>query len=279
MPRFADALVASISGHDRAGRRALCAGALASMLIVLFGGVASASGTVSKLVFSPHPIGTISTISPGSTVPVTLKAEDSTGTPVAGGTVYLVFGGPADNGSATAGGFRLKPKPRAFIADAGGQVAITYVAPSPFPTTGCDDLKAMNGPTRGSSTAISDDTICFSPITSFTFSPSPIAPTGTLAPNSQVTVTLTARGANGPLANVAVWLTFTVVDRNSGARATVNGVALSSTPKSEATDANGQVIIVYSTGTILPPRGPDRLLVRNNYPFPTKQEADPYKYG
>ena len=260
-------------------RNGLCAVLLAGASIVAFAGGASAAATVSRFVFNPNPIGTEATVVPGSTVPITLTAEDSTGTPVAGGTIYLTFGtGNSGGGRAMVGAIVLKPKPRAFVTDAGGQVVITYTAPSTFPSTGCDVLKAMNGPNVGSSTTSATDTVCFSPITVLVVSPFPIAASGSLAANTQVTVMLTARGANGPLANVTVWLTFSSASPSDGARATVNGAALSRTPTSEMTDATGHVIVVYSTGSTLLAVGTDRLIARTEPAFPTVQVGDPYKY-
>lgn len=257
----------------------LAASVLAGAIMILAGGAASAAATVSKLVFSPSPIGTESTVTPGSSVAITLTAEDSNGVAIPGATVYLSFAQNTGGGTAVVGTTALKKKPKAFVADAAGHVAIKYTAPTSFPSSGCDDLKAQNAATRATSTAFNADALCFSPITGFVFNPTPVAKKASLHASTQVTVTLTVLGAGGaPLANGSVWLSFKAASATSGAKATVNGVALTTTPSAATTNASGQVTIIYSTGTVLPTTGFDRIHAWNAPEFGTVTSGDAYLY-
>jgi hypothetical protein len=242
-------------------------------------GAVSAAGVVSKLVLSPSPIGTVSTVSPGTSLTVTVTAEDSNGTAVPGGTVYVAFNQASGGGTAFVGTTGLVTKPHVFTADGSGHVVITYTTPPSYPSKGCDDIKAQNGATTLTSTAVQNDSFCFSPITALAMTPKPIARKATLGTGSHVTVTLTVFGTGGArLANGTVWVSFIRDVATSGASATVGGVALSSTPTAETTNSNGQVFIVYSTGTVLPATGSDKLLGRNASQFATITASDSYQY-
>jgi hypothetical protein len=247
-------------------------------LMVVSALAASAAGPVSKFVFSPSPIGTVSTVSPGATVAVTLTAQDTTGNPVPGGIVYLSFAQALGGGTAFVGTTGLVVKPHAFTADGSGHVGITYTAPPSFPSKGCDDIKAQNGQTHFTSTAFNGDAFCFSPITSLSFTPKPIAREGTLGTSSHVTVTLTVFQGSGRLVSGTVWVSFSPDVATSGASASVNGLALTKTPTAETTNSNGQVFVVYSTGTTLPGTGSDKLFARNDSRFATISTSDAYQY-
>jgi hypothetical protein len=92
-------------------------------------------------------------------------------------------------------------------------------------------------------------------------------------------VTLTVFGTGGArFANGTVWVNFVADSAPSGANAKVNGVALSGTPTAETTNSIGQVFIVYSTGTVLPQTGSDRLFARNAPSFATFTASDAYQY-
>jgi hypothetical protein len=238
-----------------------------------------AAGAVSKLVFNPNPIGTEATVPVSSSVSITLTVEDITGTPVPGGSVFVSFAQASGGGTAFVGSKGLTLKPAVFTADTSGHVAIVYTAPPSFPSTGCDSIRAQNGPTRLTSTVFKTDGFCFSPISALDFAPKPMARKGSLGANSHVTVTLTVFGAGAArLANGTVWLTFKRATTTDGATALANGVILSSTASALTTNSNGQVFITYSTGTVLPTSGSDRLIAANGAKGATITASTSYTY-
>jgi hypothetical protein len=239
----------------------------------------SATAFVSKLSFSPSPIGTVGTVPAGSNVSIVLTAKDSHSNVVPGGTVFLTFQQAASGGTAFVGTVGLARKPQMFIADSNGHVGITYSTPPSYPTAGCDVVHAQNEATRATSTAIANDSFCFSPITALAFAPRPIAPAGSLGTSSHVTVTLTVFGPNGTrLSNGTVWLSFHKNATNGGS-ARVNGVAVGGAFVAETTNSNGQVFIDYSTGTTLPDSGSDRLVASNAQALGTILSRNSYVYG
>jgi hypothetical protein len=253
---------------------AVVAGALAAAIPI----VGSATGLVAKLVFSPSPIGTTGTVPAGSNVSVQVTALDSTGKAISGATVFLAFQQSPGGGTAFSGTTGLTQKQQMFTADSSGHVAITYSTPPSYPTTGCDVLKAENGPTRATSTAVASDAFCFSPITAINFLPKPIARHSSLGANAHVAVTLTVFGANGArLANGTVWVSFKKA--TGGGSATINGVALTGTAVQATTNSNGQVFIAYSTPSVLPVSGSkDKLVAANSSKLGTIVTTDEYKY-
>jgi hypothetical protein len=249
----------------------------ATMLIASLG--ASATTTVAKLVFSPKPIGTAATVTPGSTVAVTLTVEDSTGAAIPGGVAYVIFSAAAGGGAAHAGTTSLGTHPTALTADSAGHIALTYTSPASYPSSGCDALKAQNGPTRLTSTAFASDAFCFTNITAMSFSPKPIARKKSLGANTSVVVTLTVLGPGAaPLANATVWLDFKPALGTSGGTAKVNGLALPTTPTAETTDAGGHVTVTYSTGPTPPATGSDVLAAQDAATKPSIFVTDQYTY-
>ena len=262
-------------------RVASMAAVVSAALALVIANVATAAGTVSQLIFNPSPIGTETTVAAGSSVLVTLTAKDSLNNPVPGGSVFLSFSQASGGGTAFVGTKGLAVKPQLFVADSTGKVMTTYTAPPSYPTSGCDVVKAQNGPTRATSTVVNTDAFCFSPITSLGFTPKPLARKGSLGASSHVTVTLTVFGSNGSrLANGTVWVTFKPASATAGESASVNGVALAKGfATAETTNASGQVFILYSTGTVLPASpASDKLIAGNAPKLGTITATDSYQY-
>src|SRR5439155_14958815 len=92
----------------------------------------------------------------------------------------------------------------------------------------------------------------------YVFTPSPIAPSGSLAANQTVAITLGARGADATHLQ-DVWLSFTAA--SGGGSASVGATALTSTPTKFTTNASGQVPISYTTGAAPPTSGSDVIRV------------------
>jgi hypothetical protein len=253
--------------------------ALATVLAVFTTTSVFAAGAVSKLVFNPNPIGTEATVAAGTSVSITLTVEDSTGAAVPGGSAFVSFVQTPGGGTAFIGSTGLTAKQTVFTADTSGHIAIVYTTPPSFPSAGCDSLRAENGPTRATSTVFKTDGFCFSPITALDFAPKPMARKGSLGASSHVTVTLTGFGSGATrLANGTVWLTFKRATTTDGATALANGVVLSTTASALTTNSNGQVFITYSTGTVLPTSGSDRLIAANGPKLATITATTAYTY-
>src|SRR5439155_24064007 len=109
----------------------------------------------------------------------------------------------------------------------------------------------------------------------YVFTPSPIAPSGSLAANQTVAITLGARGADATHLQ-DVWLSFTAA--SGGGSASVGATALTSTPTKFTTNASGQVPISYTTGAAPPTSGSDVIRVASQ-PGGDVTAVDAYSYA
>jgi hypothetical protein len=115
------------------------------------------------------------------------------------------------------------------------------------------------------------------PTTQEVFSPSPIAPTSSLAPGATVTVTVTAEAGDGtPTPGVTVWLSFNPTA--GGGTAMVGAVALTATPQAFTADSNGDVTVTYTVPASPPASGSD-VLTAQNAVTPTFSSSDGYAFG
>jgi hypothetical protein len=243
--------------------------------------VPASASTLAKLVFAPAPIGTVSTVAAGTTVPVTVTAEDSANNHLPGLVIFLSFQQAPGGGTAFVGTTGLTGHPQAFTTNTSGQVAITYSTPPTYPAsnTTIDLIKAQNGPTRRTSTIVSGDSFSYSPITSIAFTPTPIARQGTLGPSHSMTITLTVFGTGGArLANGHVDVMF--IKATGGGTASAGSVSLGKTAIQLTTDSSGQIFITYTTPAVLPASGLVDRLVGSDAPgtFGVVQGHDGYRY-
>jgi DNA-binding beta-propeller fold protein YncE len=108
-------------------------------------------------------------------------------------------------------------------------------------------------------------------------SPSPIAPTASLAPNATVNVTVTAETGDGtPTPGVTVWLSFNPTA--GGGSAMVGATTLTSTPQAFTADANGDVTVTYMVPSSPPATGSDVVTAQNAL-SPTFSSTDGYAFG
>ena len=238
----------------------------------------SAAGVVSRYVFNPSPIAAPASLTAGATVPMTLAAQDSTGAPVPGASVFLSFQQTTNGGSASVGTTSLTSAAQSFVTDANGQIVITYAAStaSPLPTGGQDVVRAGN--TASDATVAASDGYKYSPVSKYAFMPTPIAPAGTLGVSQTITVTLTAQdNAGAAVPNSTVYLSFAPVP--GGGSATVGTTALKTTPKPFAADSGGQISIVYQTPASLPGAGSDILRAQDAINSPSATGRDIYSYN
>jgi hypothetical protein len=119
----------------------------------------------------------------------------------------------------------------------------------PFSRSTSPSLAQLRGTPFAVATALSaSDTL--------TWSPTPLATTGSLQAGRSVTATVSAENAAGsPLPGVSVYLAFSPAV--GGGRASVGGTALTGTAQAFTTDASGQVQVTYTVPATLPNGGTD----------------------
>jgi hypothetical protein len=219
------------------------------------------SYSTSAFVFTPSPIAGSGTLTANSTVDITVSVVDpATGAKQGGKQVFMSFS-PAFNSGATAsaGGTALSGTPTAVTSGADGTIAVTYKTGATPPSSGTDTITVQDKQLAPSASAT--DTYNYtSPV--YTFSPSPIAATGTLAPGAKQNVTLALTDTSGaPRPNDYAYLSFTPTA--NGGSAAANSTPLTSTPQPFQADGQGKISITYSVPLTLPGGGTDVIKATN----------------
>jgi outer membrane protein assembly factor BamB len=115
-------------------------------------------------------------------------------------------------------------------------------------------------------------------VASYTFSPSPVAPSGSLAGNGKVAITVTAKDAGGlAIGGATIFLAFTPT--SGGGRAASHGKALGTTPQSFRANSSGLLTLSYTAPAVLPSGGTDTLTAQNALSSPTVSKLDTYTFG
>jgi hypothetical protein len=278
-----------------------------------------------SLSLAPLPIEQPGTLNPSGTNTVQMCAQPMNGTTkVPGATIFLsinagLFTAPeANGGSATAEGTGLTVNPAPFVVQAtctfsnnetppttiDDAVPITYTGPNPVPINGRDQIVEADAssdvtitPATGTAAAFGTCTsgICnvgtyvFSPVTSYHFSATPIATTGSLTASDPVTFTVTALDGSSnavPGAFIDLTLQSTAVAGGSATAVNIlNGHTTTKTLNNQATnasrfgaDSNGSVSITYTTPATLPTAGTDTVTAQN-HPTATVTATTTYTYG
>lgn len=106
---------------------------------------------ISGLVFSPSPVATPGSLTPGQTVSFTVTAEDSTGSPVGGGAVYLASMGTFgySKGTFQVLGTTLSSIPSLFLTASDGMLPITFTTPTSSVPGGADMILASTNVNGG----------------------------------------------------------------------------------------------------------------------------------
>ena len=231
--------------------------------------------SVSRYTFSPNPIAPPGSLTAGSSTNVTVTSYNSSSVAVAGARVYLSFVAAPGGGTASVGVAALSSTPTAFVASAGGQIVVTYHAPTLLPTSGADAIIATDA--IKNATIARTDSYSFAGPSSFAFSPSPIAALGTLAAGKTVTLHLTALDSSAhPVAGALVWLYF--VPAAGGGTASVGSKALSATPARFLTSSAGTLTVTYKASATPPLAGTDTINAENLKTAPTIVGSDGYTY-
>ena len=245
---------------------------------------------VTQILFTPSPLAQAGSLAAGQSAPLTVTAEDASGTPVAGASVEItLFEGagnssspaPSDVGSLTTGG-KVYASGTSFAAttDSGGQVVLTYQAPPSLPARGTATVQAQT-----SSTLVSQNLYSFGQPTSYVWSQDPIAPAQSLQANQSVGFDLQAHDASGDeTVGAPVYLSFQPTSGGGAAYECSDAncttyVALDSTPQLFLTDATGYVFLAYVAPPTLPAGGTDSVLAENAPSGATLQSFNGYAFG
>ncbi len=220
------------------------------------------SSTVASLTITPTPIAAAGSLAAGQTVAVNVYADNTSGSPIAGATVYLSFAPTSGGGSASVGGTALGATPAAFTAGSNGAVTVTYMAPATLPTTGTDTLRAANagsGATVTTTDAYSFGSTATAPsIATIGLTPNPMAASGSLSAGQTVTIEAAAYDSGGnAIPGATVYLSF--MPTSGGGTASVGGTALTTTPAAFTTGSDGTLSITYTAPATLPSGGTDTL--------------------
>jgi trimeric autotransporter adhesin len=180
------------------------------------------SPAITHLDWRTDPIAAPGSLKPGQKVTLTVTALNTSNDPVGKALVYLSLTKPdpkteptgdVDNSSAVCGTTTKVALPGYCMTSTAGQVQVTYTT-STHAELSSDALTAAVDPFGTDATA--DQYTYLAPrgvaVASYSWSPSPIAKTSTLAPGNAVKVTLTVLGADGnPIPGAPGAITFTPV--------------------------------------------------------------------
>ena len=217
--------------------------------------------TYTHIRMSPQPIATFGSLLPSQSVAFFVQPLNGTAC-VAGAVVYVsvtqsVAGDsvtvqtPSECGGAT----QVTSTPLACTTDSTGKLNFNYVAPSTIPDHGGAEVTSSNHATGGGFST--HDFYEYEML--YSFSASPIARSGSLAANQTVPETLSVAGVDGtPQPGQKVFLSLTTTASHGGT-ATVNGTAITSTPKSFTADSSGHIQIMYTAPSPLPSSGVDTI--------------------
>jgi hypothetical protein len=237
-------------------------------------------GLATHYSFTPSPIASRGTMSPGGTQAVTLNALDAGNAGVPDTVVYLAFttAGPvttaasAKKDNTTALTSTLTP----YITDSAGQISITYKASDA--TGGHDVIFAQNKLT--SPTYASTDEYVYGAIVNYAWSPTPIAAPGALQPNSvtPLTVTVTNNSAAAvPAAKVYISI-GAATGGGSAASSQCSPATLSTAPSTCTADSNGVVTVNYTSPGTLPTSGTDTITAADAATNSTYSATDSYTF-
>jgi len=153
-----------------------------------------------------------------------------------------------------------------------GTVQLTYTAPQTLPTAGTDSITAADARTNPAATP---GVASYGFLSTYAFSATPIAATGTLAPVQARNVTVTAEDSNHNAApNATVYLSL------SGAGHAIAGaVTLTSTPQAVQSDGSGNITVTYQAPSALPNGGSATVTAASDATgTPAIQTSDTYTF-
>jgi hypothetical protein len=113
--------------------------------------------------FSPSPIATPGTLTPGATVPITLSSDAGLDQGITNSNMYVSFNATSGGGTAFIGTTQLTSSPQLFNTGTGTTLQINYTAPATLPTSGADTISVRDA--GFSVGAGNSDTYSFAPAT------------------------------------------------------------------------------------------------------------------
>ena len=152
---------------------------------------------------------------------------------------------------------------------------MTRYAPRMFILRLVVSLLALGGATGLVSSPVS----AAGPLAQFVMSPSPMAPAASLSSGSMVSITLTAKDANGAaIPGLTLYLVLFSAVASTPGTASAQGHTLTTNPSSTpvVTDGSGQVAITYTAGNAT--TGKDQIKAQDSPTHPTIDGRDNYLY-
>jgi hypothetical protein len=216
--------------------------------------------------------------------PFTISVRDVSNNPVPNSPVTLTLGGghsgpPHGSAFVTNPDTSTTPIPSSgsvtVNADSSGNVSVTYTTPATLPANGFDSLCASNA--GNNPTVVGCAVYAFPTVTAFSFSPNPIAPSGSLGPNGAAPVVLTATANTGTAANTRVYVVF---NQASGGGSVSSGqcspASLGAGAVACVTDGAGHLSLTYTAPSTLPSSGTDQLIAQDAASSPSVTATDSY---
>jgi hypothetical protein len=252
---------------------------LIAVIIPSLSTVAASAATVTGYGWAGgQVIASAGSIPANTAYPFTLRVT-SGGALDPGGPVYLSYTTNAAGDSTTVpaaqcgGVTTLSSNPILCTADSKGHVVLTYHTPAELPAQAHADWTAGNSPSHPSIQALSH----YVYTTVFRFGPSPIAPSGSLAPSASVPVILSGEdGLDTGTANLPMYLSF--IQAAGGGSASVGATKLTSTPTVFAANSSGIIDLTYTAPATLPTSGIDQIKVQDLPNNPTEFNTDSYDF-
>jgi hypothetical protein len=276
---------------------------------------AAAAGFTS-VVFSPLPIAQPGSLLASATVDLCVQPESAPGVHVAG-TVYLnILAGeftapPNAGGTAMVGTTALTSTPAPFATSATctlpsgpsfpNSILVAYTSAVSLPINGRDVISGADAPADNATAASGGNcpasvpcgtaAYVYSPVTTYVFSPSPIATTGALTAGQVVNVTVTAEDSTGrAISGAYLDLSLTSTGATGGSAVAFSEISktnkqLTNIPQrigslscSTAGCGAGTVAITYTAANPLPASGVDTITAQN-HPTATVTVTDTYTYS
>ena len=235
-------------------------------------------GTAVDYSVAPNPVATAGSLHANDIVPVTFHvAHDSDQSSAANTLVYILLNQASGGGSASApqcspSTIPTSGSPAACTTDNSGNLLVDYQAPSSLPTSGMDQIVASDS--QQSPFLTLSDPYSF---VGFSFSPSPIAATGSLTSNQTQGVTLTIVRGGAAVGGASVWLKFAPAP-GSTASASVGATTLTATPAMFTANGSGVVTLTYTRAAAAPVGGQDVITAQDGASSPTVVATDAYAY-
>jgi hypothetical protein len=197
-----------------------------------------------------------------------------------GGFVWLSYttNAPGDSTAVLAsecgGQTTLSSRPIECFADSTGHVTLTYHTPAALPAQDHADWLAGSN-SSGIPPIMAEGHYVYTTV--FRFGPSPIAPSGSLAANTSVPVTLSGEdGLDAGVLNLPMYLSF--IQAPGGGSASIGATKLTSTPTLFAANSSGVLGLTYTAPATLPTSGIDQIKVQDLPTNPTEFNTDSYDF-